>query len=259
MTIINPLPNDFVNGTTIDATQVNANFSQIVTNVNANAAANGANDDITSLNALTTPIPPTAGGVPTGALFDFAAVTPPSGYLACDGSAVSRATYAALFAVIGTVWGAGDGSTTFNIPDYRGRVSAGYDASNATGRLTDAETGGADASAIGNTGGEQAHVLVTAELACHTHTVNDSGHTHTVNDSGHQHPAETGQFYNTSGPTQIASGTGVPANGATDTGSATTGITNASATTGITNATTGSSTAHNNVQPVGIALKIIKT
>lgn len=67
-TIINPLPNTFVNGTTIDATQVNADFNQIVANVNANGAANGANSDITALNALSTPIPVTEGGTARNAL-----------------------------------------------------------------------------------------------------------------------------------------------------------------------------------------------
>ena len=258
MTIISPLPNTFVNGTTIDATQVNANFSQVVANVNANAAASGANDDITSLSALTTPIPPTAGGVPTGALFDFAAVTPPSGYLACDGSAVSRTTYAALFAVLGTVWGAGDGSTTFNIPDYRGRVSAGYDASNATGRLTDSETGGANASAIGNTGGEQAHVLVTGELAAHNHGITDPEHSHGITDPEHSHPAAIGAFLVASpGSNSVGSGSEVSTNATT--GNNDTGITINSAATGITVNNAGSGTAHNNVQPVAIALKIIKT
>lgn len=62
-----------------------------------------------------------------GAVLDFAMSTPPSGWLECDGSAVSRATYAALFTAIGTTFGSGDGSTTFNLPDLRGRFRRGYD------------------------------------------------------------------------------------------------------------------------------------
>lgn len=58
--------------------------------------------------------------VPVGAVFDLAYATTPAGYLYCDGTAVSRTTYSALFAVIGTTYGAGDGTTTFNLPDYRG-------------------------------------------------------------------------------------------------------------------------------------------
>jgi len=66
-------------------------------------------------------------GVPTAAIFAFPATVIPSGYLECDGSAVSRATYADLFAIIGTSYGAGDGSTTFNLPDYRGEFLRGFD------------------------------------------------------------------------------------------------------------------------------------
>lgn len=58
--------------------------------------------------------------VPAGAIMDFAMGTPPVGWLSCDGALVSRATYAALFAAIGTTWGAGDGTTTFQLPDMRG-------------------------------------------------------------------------------------------------------------------------------------------
>lgn len=66
---------------------------------------------------------------PTGALHAYGAATAPSGWLLCDGAAVSRTTYADLFAAIGTNYGAGDGSTTFNVPDMRGRLPAGYAAS----------------------------------------------------------------------------------------------------------------------------------
>lgn len=65
--------------------------------------------------------------VPAGAVFWFAADSPPTGYLECDGSAVSRSTYAALFAVVGTTFGVGDGSTTFALPDLRGEFVRGWD------------------------------------------------------------------------------------------------------------------------------------
>lgn len=63
--------------------------------------------------------------LPTGTVLPYAATAAPSFFLLCDGSAVSRATYAALFAVIGTSYGTGNGSTTFNLPDARGRVIMG--------------------------------------------------------------------------------------------------------------------------------------
>jgi phage-related tail fiber protein len=66
-------------------------------------------------------------GAPSGAVSAFAGTTAPTGWLLCDGSEVSRVTYSTLFAAIGTSCGSGNGSTTFNIPDYRGRFLRGVD------------------------------------------------------------------------------------------------------------------------------------
>lgn len=74
-----------------------------------------------------------ATSAPVGALTPFAGSTPPAGYLACDGSAVSRTTYSALFAVIGTTYGVGDGSTTFNLPDARGVFLRGVGSQTVSG------------------------------------------------------------------------------------------------------------------------------
>ena len=68
----------------------------------------------------------TIGGVPIGAVFHFAASTAPTGFLKANGAAVSRTTYAALFAITGTTYGVGDGSTTFNVPDLRGEFIRGW-------------------------------------------------------------------------------------------------------------------------------------
>ena len=68
-----------------------------------------------------------ANGVPAGSVFTFATTTPPSGYLECNGAAVSRSTYASLFSAISTTWGVGDGSSTFNLPDLRGQFVRGWD------------------------------------------------------------------------------------------------------------------------------------
>ena len=78
---------------------------------------------------------------PVGSISLFAGTTAPNGWLICDGSAVSRTTYANLFSVIGTTYGSGDGSTTFNIPDLQGRVPVGYKSSD-TDFDTLGETGG---------------------------------------------------------------------------------------------------------------------
>ena len=69
----------------------------------------------------------TPAGVPTGSVFTMATTTVPSGYLECNGAAVSRTTYADLFSAIGTTWGSGNGSTTFNVPDLRGEFVRGWD------------------------------------------------------------------------------------------------------------------------------------
>jgi microcystin-dependent protein len=110
--------------------------------------------------------------LPVGIFFPYAGAAAPSGYLLCDGSAVSRTTYAALFATIGTAYGVGDGSTTFNVPDMKGRVPAGKEAS-AT-RLTATHFGG-NSTVLGATGGlESNNVILT-----HTHTADAvAGHTH---------------------------------------------------------------------------------
>jgi microcystin-dependent protein len=101
------------------------------------------------------------GIIPTGGILSYGGATAPSGYLLCDGSAVSRTTYSALFTAIGTAFGAGDGSTTFNVPDLRGRSPLG----SGTGS-------GLTARSIGQTGGEENHALSVAELASHEHSYN---------------------------------------------------------------------------------------
>lgn len=110
--------------------------------------------------------------VPTGGLMPFAGASAPTGYLLCDGSAVSRSTYSDLFSAISTTYGTGDGSSTFNIPDLRGRVIAGQDdmGGSSANRLTN-QTGGLDGDTLGGTGGTETHTLSEAELASHTHFV----------------------------------------------------------------------------------------
>lgn len=110
----------------------------------------------------------TAGGiaslVPTGTVFAYAGTSAPTGWLTCDGSAVSRTLYAGLFSALGTAHGQGDNSTTFNLPDYRGRFIRGGDAMfggtaatrdpDRTSR-TAAATGGNTGNAVGSVQGTQ--------------------------------------------------------------------------------------------------------
>lgn len=96
----------------------------------------------------------------TGFIQMFAGNTAPTGWLMCDGSAISRTTYSDLFTVIGTTYGSGDGSTTFNLPDLRGRVGVGYKNSD-----TAFDT-------LGETGGEKNHTLTVSEIPNFTLNVN---------------------------------------------------------------------------------------
>ena len=167
----------------------------------------------------------TVGAVPAGAVMPFAGSTEPAGWLLCYGQTVSRTVYAQLFAAIGTTYGSGDGSTTFALPDLRGRVVAGQDDMGGTSanRLTNpaATTGGIDGDVLGGTGGSETHTLTTAQMPSHTHQ---------------QH----GNFGSYSGSAFLY-------------GTNWYGAANGAATS-----STGSDAAHNNVQPTIILNYIIK-
>jgi len=112
--------------------------------------------------------------VPVGTLLDFAGATPPAGYLLCNGQAVSRTTYAVLFAVLGSTWGGGDGSTTFNLPDLRRRVTIGAGGTAVAGPGT----------ALGNNGGAETVALTLGNIPSHMHGIIDQAHQHGVGVSG---------------------------------------------------------------------------
>ena len=141
----------------------------------------------------------------------------------CYGQAISRSTYADLFSAISTTYGTGDGSSTFNVPDLRGRVIAGQDdmGGSSANRLTD-QTGGLNGDTLGDTGGSETHTLSTAQMPAHTHTV---------------------------AAQQQVSGDSTNRGGSGQLGAAAT----------ITTSSTGSGSAHNNVQPTIILNYIIRT
>ena len=120
------------------------------------------------------PAAATPSPVPPGGIIAYGGTSAPSGYLMCQGALVSRSTYAALFAIVGTAYGAGDGSTTFGLPDLQQRFPMGK-ASSGTGATLGGTGGTIDHT---HTGPSHAHT-VTLSLA-HTHTVTQAAHTHTV-------------------------------------------------------------------------------
>jgi microcystin-dependent protein len=114
--------------------------------------------------------------VPLGGFLDYAGSTAPnSAFVLPYGQAISRTTYATLFSLISTTYGTGDGSTTFNVPDLRGRVVAGKDdmGGSAASRITTTVSPGG--TSLGATGGSQTHSLVTAELPAYTPSGTVSG------------------------------------------------------------------------------------
>lgn len=182
--------------------------------------------------------------IPPGLIFPYAAGTAPSGYLICDGAAYSRSTYAALFAVIGTVYGAGNGTTTFNVPDLRGRVPAQIDG--GTNRLP----------AIANLGdhaGSATNTILQENLPAATLA------TTIVEPS-----AGTGHLHNLTGlgTVSVTNGTGASqGNLLTTSGGSPATLTTQKQVSGVTASTAlgGSGTALDNTQPtLGVAY-LIKT
>ena len=173
--------------------------------------------------------------MPAGSVTAFAAAAAPTGWLLCNGQAVSRTDYARLFAVIGTTFGAGDGVSTFNVPDIRGRVPAMIDG--GTGRLTGAQAGGCGG-ALGNAGGEQGHTTTGNEMPNHGHGVNDPGHAH-PGGAYWRGDLGGGQVNSSAGFTFGEGGIDV-------------------AGTGISIQAAGGGAAHNNVQPTIVLNYIIK-
>ena len=110
---------------------------------------------------------------PTGSITAFAAATgAPTSWLACDGTAISRTTYSALFVVIGTTWGVGDGSTTFNLPDLRGRTLAGVEATATRLTTANANDSNITSTVVGSTGGDQYPQVHTHTQDAHSHYEN---------------------------------------------------------------------------------------
>ena len=208
--------------------------------------------------------------LPAGMIAPFAGTTAPSGWLLCTGQAVSRTTYAGLFGIVGTTYGVGDGSTTFNVPDMTGRVPV-------------CKSADAEFSDLGETGGVKSVTLSAAQsgIAAHSHpassaanttgiTFSDPGHGHGVYDPGHSHGITVFSYQGGAASGSARGVYGGPSGGGTN-GSGT-GISIYGNTTGayisdpqhshsitVNNATaTVASEAHTNLQPYITLNYIIK-
>lgn len=221
----------------------------------------------------------TALAEPAGTIKMWLPTTAPSGWQFCYGQALSRTTNAALFAAIGTTYGAGDGSTTFNVPDLRGTAVVGKDnmGGAAAGRVTTAGSG-VDGATLGARGGVQAHTLAATELPAHAHTASTSvvaasagtpagtigaagTHNHNLAAYGTSNGSPTTYTQlnintGTKGPTAILTDT-EPDHAHAFTGSAMAAHAHTASTT--VNNSTGGGGAHNNMQPSLVVNFIIRT
>ena len=114
-------------------------------------------------------------GIPTATIVPWSSASVPTGFLECNGQAVSRSTYADLFAIVGTTYGAGDGSSTFLVPDLQDNVAVGKSNNKALASTAGAETvassGNVTTNISGNVGGSTANAtLSTSQLASHSHS-----------------------------------------------------------------------------------------
>jgi len=157
---------------------------------------------------------------PVGTINMWPTDTPPDKWLLCNGDEVSRSTYAPLFAIVGDAFGEGDGSTTFNLPDFTDRSPMGAN--------------GSYVPQAGTTYGEGTHALTTSENGTHSHFVTDPGHAHRVQ----KQSATVNAAVNTATPAARTDNTATP-HIMTDT-----------AVTGITLGDSGGGQPHNNVHPV---------
>jgi microcystin-dependent protein len=147
--------------------------------------------------------------IPPGAASIYFGASAPTGWLFCDGSAVSRTTYAALFTAIGTTWGVGNGTTTFNLPDLRGRIPMGSGSGTRDGESgSGVITGGTALSSrsLGAWGGAESVALAEANNGPHTHTFTTAA-------DGSGAGSLIGQFYDntpSTSQTTSSSGSGTP-------------------------------------------------
>jgi microcystin-dependent protein len=213
-----------------------------LTAVNVTTAVSATNAAFAQTAANATNSTRAANGVPPGAMAPYGGVSAPAGWMLCDGTPVSRTTYAELFAVVGTNYGAGDGSTTFNLPNFKTRTPVGMD------------TGDTDFSRLGKTGGAKTHTLATNEIPAHAHTVSPPS-TNTASAGAHTHEVQMSDGAGWSGLVDSSGNGTVQWTKTTTSGGS---HTHSVSISPFNSGSTGGSTAHNNLQPYLVVNYIIK-
>lgn len=193
-----PAGNPVIPGTLIESTWANPTMTDLANEITASLPRNGtapmtgplilARDGIlpkeaTTVDQLNGAIAGSSNYLSAGAIQYFAMVAIPSGWLEANGAEVSRTTYANLFATIGTVFGTGNGTTTFNLPDLRGTFIRGFD----NGRSID--PGRAFGSSQAGSNAAHSHTVTDPT---HTHGASQPAHSHAVTDPGHSHSIDLG-------------------------------------------------------------------
>jgi microcystin-dependent protein len=249
------LPFTLTAGQPENVNNLNANLTALVTGVNSIDAANITDGSIGVAELSSAVIDLLA---PIGALLDYGGSSDPVAgkWILADGRAISRTTYASLFTIMGTTYGAGDSLTTFNVPDLRGRVSVGPDtmgtAQGDAARLPDND-------ARGNTGGSASTTLTTAQIPAHNHTITNFSASGTTSTGGaHSHAVSdvlknnaTGAVFTASFGSVVSVGQFTSTDGAHNHTVTTTG-------SGATDNNTGGGSSHDNRQPYQVINKIIR-
>jgi microcystin-dependent protein len=215
------------------------------------------------VEVLSSAVPNVTEIMPAGTVTQTARITAPTGWLLCEGQAVSRTTFARLFDAIGTTYGNGDGSTTFTLPNLKGRVPVGRD---------DSQT---EFDALGETSGAKTVTLDATQIPSHNHTgttgIESVGHTHTFSgitstDGNHSHTTlinlglvntRTAGFASYNVDNGGSSATSV-AGAHNHSYSGTTSGASTNHTHNFTTANTGGGLAHNNLQPYIVLNYMIK-
>jgi microcystin-dependent protein len=188
--------------------------------------------------------PENSASLPAGTIVQWPGATAPANWLICDGAAISRTEYASLFAAVGVQYGAGNGTTTFNLPNLKGRVAVGFDALQS------------EFDVLGEVGGAKTHTLTASEMPSHTHTFSGT----TSSNGSHSHTSSSGTGFITDLGAGTVLNTASGGNyGFRNNGSSTASAGDHTHTYSGTTSSSGSGSSHNNLQPYIVLNYIIKT